>query len=350
MRRILERLGELLAAVEAVAHRRVVADATLRADELQPLLVAFDVRSPRGAQHQRGVTAARQLEAHEGRAEVLDIERGGLPVPAACIGDLVARAELGRGRCRDRDRARVIHQPHREVERVHADVADCAAERGGLARERAPAGDAETPRVDRLCEVDRAEVSSIDGLAQHAVAGLEARVLVRHQHHIGLVRGREHALGLVDGGGERLLAEHVRTGLDGAEGDLRVPHVRDTDRDDVRLHLREHRAPVGVDAPHAMLRRKLAGGRFVDVRDGDHLDASARVAGQVPVVGDPSGADDGGARGRNCASHSRRSRSRRAAPMPSRSVTGTSPSAVSKPSAMRRMPRYSSYSMPTKPL
>ncbi len=233
---------------------------------------------------------------------------------------------------------------------MHADVADRAAERGGLARERAPAGDAQPARVHRLGEVDLAEISSIDGVAQHAVAWLEARVLVRHQHHISLTRGREHALGPVDGGGERLLAEHVRTGLDGAEGDLGVPHVGDTDRDDVRLHLGEHRAPVSIDPRDAMLRRELACSGFVDVRDRDHLHASARVAGQVPVVGDPSGADDGGARACDGASHSRPSRSRRAAPMPSRSVTGTAPSAGSKPSAMRRMPRYSSYSMPTKPL
>ena len=80
-----------------------------------------------------------------------------------------------------------------------------------------------------------------------------------HAARRGALGGRGHRLGLGDGVGQRLLAQHVLAGLERGDGDLGVGVARRADVDEVDVVARDHRAPVGLGrlpSPAARPRRR----------------------------------------------------------------------------------------------
>ena len=65
----------------------------------------------------------------------------------------------------------------------------------------------------------------------------------------GPLGGRDHRLGLRDGVGQRLLAQHVLAGLERGDRDLGVGVARRADVDEVDVVARDQRPPVGLDVP-----------------------------------------------------------------------------------------------------
>ena len=98
------------------------------------------------------------------------------------------------------------------------------------------------------------EVASEGGRGHAAVGEADHRVDAAGEGALGGIR---HRLGLFDGVGEGLLAEHVLAGLEGGDGDLGVRVAGGHDVDDVDVVAFDGGAPVG----RALLPAPLAGRR-----------------------------------------------------------------------------------------
>ena len=127
-----------------------------------------------------------------------------------------------------------------------------------------PAHGTGLPGVDFLHLADHPGVDRLDGRAVRLV-GLD---LVAHlRHHPVLFRRQAHLAGLVDGVGERLLAEHVLLELHGRQGDRGVHVVRGSDhyRIEVLALALEHLAIVLVLLRVRILREPASGPLFVHI-------------------------------------------------------------------------------------
>ena len=83
----------------------------------------------------------------------------------------------------------------------------------------------------------------IDG-AENAT--IPVPIVVGREHHAGFLGGSDHGVTLGGGDGQRLLANHMATGLETLQRELRVRVVRRDDRDEVDIRLAEHFGDRGV--------------------------------------------------------------------------------------------------------
>jgi hypothetical protein len=214
---------------------------------------------------------------------------------APAAGDVVALGEVDHGRAADAHGIGEAHQPHAEVECVHADVharpaaGDRVVDEGRLAGQPVAAHGVDA-RV-----VDLAERAAVGELAQRLGGTTPAHVLRGHQQRACLLRRRLHAPHLVAGDRERLLAQHVQPALERREHGWGVELVRRADVDGVEAVDGDEPAVVGEDAfgGHAEVLGEGLGGRPMAVADGDDLAVGDVLPTRhVRAAHDAAGADD----------------------------------------------------------
>ena len=81
----------------------------------------------------------------------------------------------------------------------------------------------------------------------------------------------EHRLGLACVHGRGLLAEHVRSGVEGRERHLGMGHGRRRDADEIQLMVGQHAAPVVIGVRNAERRGGGIRARLAGARDGHNL-------------------------------------------------------------------------------
>ena len=147
-------------------------------------------------------------------------------------------------------------------------------------------------------EVDLAEVVLADQVA-HLVdrRAVEERVS-GHEHETAALGQLHERFGLCDGGGERLLHEHVLAGLERLPGESEMGARRRRNCDRVDAWVVEQRLEVRGRRHAGIATRKLRGLRGIELAQREHLELRA-LDGVADDVGTPvavahDGETDGG--------------------------------------------------------
>ena len=114
-----------------------------------------------------------------------------------------------------------------------------------------------------------AELAPLHHVPHATEQGVIAVVERLHQHPAGAGGGSRHRLGLGRVGRERLLAEHVLAGIEGADGPLGVQPVGQGVVDGLDLRVGQQRLVAGIDMPHALACRESVGAPRVARRHRD---------------------------------------------------------------------------------
>ena len=135
----------------------------------------------------------------------------------------------------------------RDVEVVDGDLCEPEALRRVEQPGRVRAGPRDEPVAGESAQTTEPAVR--DELAETLVLGPEAQHMGDHQRDAGAVRGRDHAVGLLETHRHRLLAENVLPRARGRDGQLGVERCRHADADGVdrgrqRVLERRRRAPA----------------------------------------------------------------------------------------------------------
>ena len=234
----------------------------------------LDVRSLRGnvggparLRDERGAV----FEPDEGGGEVFHVE------------DALHRvAQPGVGGAHHGLRARVAHQPAREIDHVDAEVDQGAAAGLGLAREPRPGSrNAAPPQPAGFGIVDLAQHVLLDELLQDPGLGAEPVVQGDHEEPAVAPGGRGHVPRLPRVQGHGLFAQHVGARVQDVDGHRRVEEIREADADQVGTQ--GGQVPVvGERVGHVVPRRGFPGQPVIEVGQSDDLDPFVlQVAGEM---------------------------------------------------------------------
>ncbi len=138
-----------------------------------------------------------------------------------------------------------------------------------------------------------AESAGVDELLQVAVHGVKAVLEDAGEDELGMPGvGRAHLLDAVDGGGERLFAQHVLAGVEGGNGDRGVGGMVGADADGVQLRIRQDVLQVVGDVGDRECIGQALGLFFHEVARPDDLDAFHLLVTLHMGGGDYSAADN----------------------------------------------------------
>lgn len=246
-------------------------------------VLGLAVGGPAGFEEQGHAT----LEPEERGGEVLHLEGGIrclLPVVTATA---APGPELRVGGRRDREDPRLPQQVECQVQDVDADVHEESTTCQVTAGEPAAEGrDAGSPQPGSLHVVGAPE----SAVADDALEGRDvpaAPVVERDVEHAPRAPcGVDHRLSLVTVPGDRLLAQHVETLLQGGDGDGRVEERGNGDADGVEPVQRQQVLPAGDGVRDAVLGLQLREERRFHSGQAEDLDVLAvRVRLEVLAAG-----------------------------------------------------------------
>ena len=139
------------------------------------------------------------------------------------------------------------------------------------------------PDRGHLDALDLAESSVLDEFVGGANLGAGAVLEVDGQESVGLAGGGDHAVGVGDLDGDRLLDQDVGAGLQAVNRNPGVERVRGDHRDGLRCGRGEEVAVIG-EGGTAEVFGPLVGSLLINVRDADEVEVLTRLVDEIEHV------------------------------------------------------------------
>ena len=260
-------------------------------------LGAFRGRQERCVEDERGV-AADHLQALSVRRREAAIELCHQPAREAQLSDEGAvDASLVEPREGRHDVRLLTRHPTRKADRITADVPKRAAAhaqvrtwvvRGGQEEGEAPA--------DELEGSERAAAREVDGTDDLRMVEVHERL---HRDPTHPLRGGRHGIDLGDAQRERLLAQHVLSGFQGADRPLSVQVVRERDVHRVDSDVGQEGLVRAVGSRDAMQVSEPRGSTCVPAGDREEIRSRTPTDGAYQARRDATRTDDPPAEGRS---------------------------------------------------